>query len=119
MGYLDGVSTVRTVVRWTRHEVQATSETVLSMLTEAYMSCVFGNDEPPLMRMGEGFYETLASRFCDRDDRSIYSGKFLEAVVLVDKRFDSWGCEVYMWDRESFEKPILFVGATCRLVDGA
>jgi len=138
----------RGVSKWTRHEVAATSETLLKMLTEAYMSCTFGNDEPVLMKMGQGFHDTLVSRVnisvqatndarhkaylgeqyvvsrvLDVDEKPLELAQnirtFMGALILLDDRIDSWTCYIYSWDRESYELPILFVGAICKLVDGA
>lgn len=111
--------TSRGVGNWTRHEVRCTSETIASMTEEAYQSCTFGHDEPPLIRMGKGFHETMLKRFSLRNkewtrDLRIFNG----ALVLLDERFDSWTAHLYTWDRESYELPILFVGATVKLVDG-
>lgn len=139
--------TVFRVSRWTRHDVAATPETILTMLMEAHMSCTFGNDEPPIYRMGEGFHDTLVARtnICreatnkgrkegyqadqylpagvpDVDapplEPLFYMDIFMGARILLDDRFDSWMCHIFMWDRESYELPILFVAATVKLVDG-
>jgi hypothetical protein len=111
--------TVFSVSGWTRHDVAATPETVLSMLTEAYLSCTFGNSEPPLLRMGKGFWGTMLNRLSPADQDTLGECfKFMGARVIVDDRFDSWMCHIYIWDRERYELPILFVGATVRLVDG-
>lgn len=148
MDYFGGQPTVRRVGQWTRHDVAATPETIVRMLTEAYMSCTFGNYEPVLIRMGTGFHDTLVSRVnvsieaTNEARRGAYQGEqyvtsrvldvdeqplrpvarletFMGAIVLLDDRFDSWMAHIYMWDRESYELSILFAGATCKLVDGA
>jgi hypothetical protein len=148
VGVYGGIPTTRSVGGWTRHEVGATPETLYKMLMEAYMSCTFGNDEPVLIRMGQGFHDTLVarvnvSRQATNDSRKgAYLGEaylpttipdvdaptldpimrmdvFMGAKILLDERFDSWTAHIYQWDRESYELPILFVGATVKLVDGA
>jgi hypothetical protein len=140
-------SEVFAVGKWIRHEVGATPETLFKMLTEAYMSCTFGNDEPVLIRMGQGFHDTLVARvnvsrdatnamrsgaylgdaylpdrIPDIDERPLHPilkmDVFMGAKILLDERFDSWSAHIYQWDRESYELPILFVGATVKLVDG-
>jgi hypothetical protein len=116
--------TVFRVGRWTRHDVAATPETILSVLTQAHMSCTFGYDEPPLVRMGKGFHDTLISRInlANRANgiarEELKLDLFMGARVLLDDRFDSWMCHIFMWDRETYELPILFVVANVKLVDG-
>lgn len=143
-----GILTVRTISQWTRHEVAATPETILRMLTEACMATTFGNEDAVLIRMGKGFYDSVlaALNVCVEATNKARSGAyqaeqflpttipdidappmekythlptFLGASVLLDDRFDSWLAQVFMWDRESYELPILFVGATVRIVDAS
>ena len=112
---------IRTIGKWTRREVACTSETILPMLEEAFQSCVFGNDEPPLIRMGKGFQETFQARIVATGGRWGYGldhFRSLKSNLIVDERLNSWAAQIFVWDRESYELPILFVGATVELRDG-
>ena len=145
-GIYGGKRTTLSVGGWTRHEVACTPETIISMLTEVYMSGTFGYHEPPLIRMGKGFHDTLIARMnvsreaTNKARTGAYLAEqyipntvpdidqpelemlveiqsFMGAKILFDDRFDSWSAQVFMWDRETYELPILFVVGTVKLVD--
>jgi len=114
------MSTQLSISRWKRVDYRALTETICSYLEEAYMSVTFGMDEPPLIRMGKGFHDTLVSRMNLRSQeaveiRNIFNGA---RVICEDRGFDTWAAHIYMYDRVSYELPILFVAATVQLVDG-
>ena len=120
---MNSIASVRTARRWTVYQVAATPETLLSTLTEAYLTGTFGDEEPVLIRVGEGFWKALCAsleKIPQHDgQRAIDQKIFMAAMILVDSRFDSWKAHIYMWDRESFEFPILFVTATVIVKEGA
>jgi len=87
-----------------------TPECIYKTLMDAWMSCTFGNTEPPLIKMGKGFSETIS--------KGAIPIIFNSAVVVVDERMDNWLAQIFMWDKASYEQPILFVGATVKIVDG-
>jgi hypothetical protein len=110
--------------KWKRFNVRALPETIYSSVMEAYLSCSFGNDEPPLIRMGEGFHASLLARLVhSRPESAQETGNlsiFMGARVIQEERgFPTWEAHLYMWDRISYDLPILFVAATVELVDGA
>ncbi len=110
--------TVFRVSRWTRHEVATTESTIVSLLEEAYQSCTFGYDEPQVARMGQRFFEALLKRLPLRSQETVTRLMLYNAArIIVDSRMDSDVAHFYVWDRETYELPILFAGATVKLVD--
>jgi hypothetical protein len=110
--------TTRTVSQWTRHEVATIEATILSVTEDAYMSCTFGYDEPRLVTMGKRFLETLLKRLPGRSvEHIVRVGTYNAAYILKDHSADEDVAHFFMIDRESYDMPIFFVGATVKLVD--
>jgi len=109
-----------TIGRWKCARSRTLVETIYSSLEEAYMSVTFGYSEPPLIRMGKGFHDTLVSRMNLRSQESLEIRHIFNGarVICEDHGFDTWSAHIYMYDRSSFELPILFVAAVVELVDG-
>lgn len=109
------------VHKWKCVHNRALAETICASLEEAYMSVTFGYSEPPLVRMGKGFHDTLVSRMAIRGRETVEIKHLYNAACVIreDHGFDTWAAHIYMYDRSTFELPILFVAATVELVDGA
>ena len=99
------------VYGYKRVEMLATWDAAGSKFEEAYQTAVYGNDEPALVRMGKTWDGFIFKKW--------YGVKrYRRAVVIVDDRMDEQEVEFYRWDRRSYQRPILFVAAVVRIVEG-
>lgn len=135
---------MRTVTRWTRHEVGATGQTICSALTGAVLTCTYGYEDPPVIVVGTTFHDKLVAqvnlsrRATNRARNGAYESEsylrttvgdvdepplddlssvdiFMGCKIVVDAQQWPLTAKVYMWDRETYDFPILFVGATVTL----